>query len=704
MSKPHLHGAAQTPVPRAAWLYAATIFTSAFLLFLVQPIIAKQILPWFGGSAAVWSVCMVFFQVTLLAGYAYADLVVRKLAPRSQARLHTLLLLAGLASLPILAAERWKPAAGDEPTLLILAMLLVTVGLPYFLLSTTGPLLQAWLARAPWSSSVYRYFSLSNFASLLALLAYPLLLEPSWALRVQALAWSWGFACFAVMAVVVAWQAARLPARAPAGTVEGSPNALPAADTSKVVASLEAAAATEPRPMLWLTLPAMGSWLLLAVTNHLTHHVASIPFLWIVPLVTYLVTFILCFESDRWYRRAVFLPLALVALIGTAWAAAYVDSTRLALAVPLYTASLFVLCMVLHGEMARLRPAPQFLTRYYLMLSAGGAIGGATVGLLAPVALDGPYELGLGLFVVAMLGVAVFASRRRAAWLSLAVAAVCAIFLYQQARTERDGARVITRNFYGTLQTYDSSEDKDPRDRRRILLHGSVKHGEQFIASDRAREATAYYGETSGIGRVLRELPEVTSGHPARVGLIGLGAGTLAVYARPGETYRLYELDPEVFALARREFTFLRDSAARFDDVVGDARLSMEREPPQQLDVLAIDAFSGGSVPVHLLTVQALDVYVKHLAPGGVLAFHLTNRHLDLPPVVLAAAHARGLHARVIRDEAEHSEHLRRTTWVLMARDAQRLASPGLVQASIDVKPAARAWTDDFNDLLSILK
>jgi hypothetical protein len=691
-----------------AWLYAATIFTSAFLLFLVQPIMAKQILPWFGGSAAVWSVCMVFFQVTLLAGYAYADVVVRKLAPRAQAVLHTALLVAGLATLPILAAERWKPAPRDEPTLLILALLGVTIGLPYFLLSTTGPLLQAWLSRAPWASRVYRYFSLSNFASLLALLAYPVMLEPYWPLRAQALVWSAGFAAFAVLAVAVAWHAARLPVpdvkRVEVDTTH-DPTFRPSRDAAR-------APEAPHRPWLWLALPAMGSWLLLAVTNHLTHHVASIPFLWVLPLVTYLVTFILCFESDRWYRRGVFVPAAVVSLVGSAWLLTQSGGQRLTVGLPAFTMALFVLCMVLHGETARLKPAPRYLTRFYLMLSAGGALGGAFVGLVAPIAFDGNYEFGLGLFLVAMLGAAVYGPRHTAAaptsvafgaaWASVAVAIACAAFLYQQARTDRQDARVITRNFYGTLQTYDTREDEDPKDARRILLHGSIKHGEQFLAPERAREPTAYYGETSGIGRVLRALP---AGTLSRVGLIGLGAGTLAVYARAGDVYRLYELDPEVFDLARREFTFLRDTPAKVEDVVGDARLSMEREAPQALDVLAVDAFSGGSVPVHLLTVQALDVYLRHLAPRGVLAFHLTNRHLDLPPVVLAAARERGLHAVVVRDEAEQSDFLRRTTWLLIAREADRLRVPSIVEAvDRDVKPAARAWTDDFNDLLSILK
>lgn len=675
------------PRSPASLPFAVTIFGSAFLLFLVQPIVAKQILPWFGGSAAVWTVCMVFFQSVLLAGYAYADALVRRATPRMQARVHAALLLVSVATLPIVADARWKPGPDSEPSLLILGLLVATVGLPYFVLSSTGPLLQAWVARAPWAARVYRLFSLSNAASLLALLAYPVALEPWWPLRWQALGWSAGYAAFAALCAYCAWQALRLAgARAADGP---APARAHADDAPAPPASTQA---------LWLALPAMGSWLLLAVTTEITHNVASIPFLWIVPLSVYLATFILCFESDRWYRRGLWLPLGAAALVLAALELAGELETGWRGAVVLHVGALFVLCMVLHGETARRRPAHRHLTRFYLLLSAGGALGGAAVGLGAPMLLPSTYELGLGLALTAALGLALVPRRRAAVATAAALALGCSLALALQVRREFDDVRVVERNFYGTLRTYDTGGGSD--DARRVLLHGGVQHGLQYLDAARRREPTAYYGRTAGIGRVLATLPPQ---RPARIGVVGLGAGTLAVYGRAGDTVRVYEIDPDVFALARREFSFIADSSAHVEDVPGDARLSMEREAPQHYDVLAIDAFSGGSVPVHLVTREALRVYLRHLAPQGVLAFHLTNRHLDLPPVVVDVARAEGLPALLVHDDAEDSD-LRRTDWVLVARDASALSPFARFARPANRYAGARPWSDDFNNLLAILK
>ncbi len=668
-------------MPSTSLLFAGTIFSSAFLLFLVQPLIAKQILPWFGGSAAVWTVCMVFFQTLLLGGYAYADWLARRPNPRRQALLHSALLLVSLLSLPIIASERWKPVADADPTLAILGLLVATIGLPYFLLSSTGPLLQAWLARADWGVRVYRYFSLSNAASLLSLLAYPVLIEPWLPLRAQAWGWSVGYGLFVALCLGTAAVAQGMGGRRP-GTA---------------AAELDAANAAQPTPAapdqaLWLLLPAMGTWLLLAVTNRLTQNVAAIPFLWILPLSAYLLTFILCFESDRWYRRGLFLPLGALALLLSGWALREGFGSAVLTGVPLYTAALFVLCMVLHGETARLRPPHRLLTRYYVMLAAGGALGGSVVGLLAPALLNAYYELGIGLALTAALG-ALRWRHRRAAWaMSAALAVVCALFVVREISEDQSASRRMLRNFYGTLYTADSGA-------MRVMFHGGVKHGEQYLDPARRREPTAYYGHSSGIGQLLLELPA----GPARIGLIGLGAGTLAAYGRAGDLYRLYEIDPQVFELARSEFSFLADSAAALEDVPGDARLALERQAPQRYDVLAIDAFSGGAIPVHLITSEAVALYLRHLAPDGVMAFHLTNRHLDLPPVLLAIARAQGLAAAWVHDEAEDSD-LRRTDWVLLSREPARLAAlKGIVPAPERVARQA-VWTDDFNNLLRLLK
>ena len=674
------------PLPPSPWLkplFAGTIFSSAFLLFLVQPLIAKQILPWFGGSAAVWSICMVFFQVLLLAGYAYADLVTRKLPPRAQPALHIGLLALSLLLMPIVTDPRWKPTGAEDPTLWILGLLLATIGLPYFLLSTTGPLVQSWVARTPWGGQVYRYFALSNLASLASLLSYPVLIEPRMKLIDQAHGWSWAYAVFALLCASTALAVARMPVSAPVAA-----------------ANTQASAPKGTDYALWLALPALGSWLLLAVTNHLTQDVASVPFLWVLPLVVYLFSFVLTFENDRWYRREIFLPAAALLLALAAYGLQSGLGQRLQTALPLYVGGLFVWCVVLHGEMARRRPAAQYLTRFYLMLSLGGALGGVAVGLAAPVLLPAHYEMGLGLVLLALLGMALWRRQRPALALCGLLAALSGGFLALQVHEDTAGARVLSRNFYGTLSTYDVPREA-ARDSVRQMYHGAVKHGEQFLAPERRDEPTTYYGATSGVGRAIQSAP---SG-PRRIGLVGLGAGTLAAYARTGDTVRVYEINPEVFTLADKEFSFLADSPARIERVAGDARLALEREPAQQFDVLAVDAFSGDSVPAHLLTTQALDLYLRHVRDGGVIAFHVTNRFLNLPPVVQRIATERGLVVALVHDNAEGS-HLRATDWVLVARDDATLQRPGIGGATqpITPLPGLRAWTDDFNNLFSVLK
>ena len=679
----------------ARFLFAGTIFASAFLLFLVQPLIAKQILPWFGGSAAVWSICMVFFQVVLLAGYAYADWITRHLRVRTQAMVHCALLATSVALfLPIVTSARWKPTGAEDPTLWILGLLVATIGLPYFLLSTTGPLVQSWVARTPWGAQVYRYFSLSNLASLASLLAYPVLIEPYSALLQQAWGWSIGYALFAVLCGGTAVYMARHWGSAPVVAGEAALAASAGAD----------AIVPPPRAadyLLWLALPALGSWLLLAITNHITQNVASIPFLWVLPLAVYLLSFVLCFESDRWYRRSIFLPLAAVMLALCAFGLQDSLGSDVITAIPLYVVGLFVLCMFLHGEMARLRPAARWLTRFYLMLSLGGALGGIAVGLVAPVVLPSYYELGIGLVLCALVAALLLRRQRFVALATLAIAALCTWFLSQQVLQDSLDARRMSRNFYGTLVTLDTRRS-DARDNVRQMYHGSVKHGEQYLAADRRREPTTYYGQSAGIGRALAS---ATRERPLRVGLIGLGAGTLATYGRSGDTYRVYEINPEVFALADTEFSFLADSAAKIERILGDARLALEREAPQNYDVLAVDAFSGDSVPIHLITTEAIDVYLRHLAPDGVIAFHVTNRFLALAPVVEQIAKARGLHAVLIHDQAEHAD-LRRTDWVLVSRSAARLEAARLKAepTPIKVKAGALPWSDDFNNLFGVLK
>jgi len=666
-------------------LYALTIFTSAFLLFLVQPVMAKQILPWFGGSAAVWTTCLVFFQFLLLAGYAYSDWTTRKLKPRRQAIVHVVLLVASLASLPIIPDAGWKPAGDDDPTWRILGLLTLTIGLPYFLLSTTGPLVQAWFARTFPSGTVYRLFALSNFGSLLALIAYPFAVEPWIATAHQSWGWSAGYVLFVALCAASAIFAART-AHVPAPAASGAANAGPA-----------------PAPLdygSWLLLSAMGSFMLLAVTNHITHDVASVPFLWILPLTLYLLSFILCFEGRGWYQRHLFLGPLLVVVCVMAWALHSEGGLMdIKMAVPLNLAGLFVMCMFFHGELAARKPAPRYLTRFYLMVSLGGALGGVAVGMVAVKFFNTYYEFGIGLVVT--LVIAAYATRFMHAFVPMLVLAgigFSGFHVYQYIDSLTRNTLVMSRNFYGTLRVKDSGAGNEAV---RRLMHGVIMHGEQFLAEGRRNEPTTYYGATSGIGRVIKTL----EGQTVRMGVIGLGTGTLAAWGRQGDVYRFYEINPEVVSVARSHFHFLGDSRAAIETVLGDARLAMEREVPQDYDVLVIDAFSSDSIPAHLVTREAMAVYLRHMKPGGVMAFHVTNRFLRLAPVVKRIADEAGLHTVLIDDGAEDSD-LASTDWVLVARDQALLGRPEIAKfaSSIEEIPGLRVWTDDFNNLFQILK
>jgi SAM-dependent methyltransferase len=667
-------------------LHAATIFLSAFLLFLVQPVIAKQILPWFGGAAAVWATCMVFFQSALLFGYAYSDWTTRFLAPRRQAWLHIALLALSLLILPIIPGAQWKPGEeGGEPTLMILGLLGATIGLPYFLLSTTSPLVQAWFWQRFRHAVPYRLFALSNLASLMALLSYPVLIEPFVPLLAQSWVWSSAYGVFVLLCGTTALLGTRGPAApALAAKVEGGGDKAPAMGDL----------------LLWIALSAMGSSLLLAVTNHLTQNIASIPFLWVAPLSIYLITFILCFDHPRWYHRGVFIALAAALLPVMAW---YSDSLDLWTAAPLYAAGLFVCCMFCHGELTLLKPAPRHLTIFYLMVSIGGAIGALLVGVAAPILLSGYYELGIALTAcAALLYHRTLAGRWWLAAATLAVVVATAAFTVAGVTEYLQNTRVIVRNFYGVVRTRDYATPVPFR----AMYHGGINHGGQLLDAALRGRPTSYFAPTSGYGRVFASLPDA----PRRVGVIGLGAGALAAYARAGDVFRFYEIDPQVAAVAVSEFTYLRDSPAQVDIVLGDGRLSLEREPVQNYDVLAVDAFSGDSIPMHLITREAMAAYLRHLKPNGVIVFQATNRFVDIAPVVERLAASFGLTAVLVSDVAESDEGadywVSDTDQIIVTRNARLLAAEPIqsVAQPLPARPDFRIWTDDFYNLLRILK
>jgi hypothetical protein len=651
---------------------------------------AKQILPWFGGSANVWTTCLVFFQTTLLLGYAYADLVVRRASSRTQVRVHVLLLALSCIVLPIVPGAQWKPLGTESPSLLILALLTATIGLPYFLLSTTSPLVQAWFSRSFPGKNPYRLFALSNLASMLALLGYPIGLEPWVTTRFQSYGWSVAYVVFALLCAACGWFSLRAASlQEPMRRQDASvPDDVPPTGT---------------RQLLWATLAATGSFLLLAITNHLCQNISSIPLLWVVPLSIYLLTFILCFDGRGWYRPELFASMLAAALGVMAWTLADRNLThKLELQIGVFCVGLFLACMFCHGELARLKPAPRYLTRFYLMVSAGGALGSALVGLVAPLVLPAYFELAFGLAACAAL-LAFQVRRRHPVFVALAIVAV--LFTVGagawQVHDFFDGTLLATRNFYGVLrvQLYGDADTN----RHRSLMHGTILHGSQYLQPDLARRPTTYYTQTSGVGRALESMHPTT--RPLKVGVIGLGAGTLATYGSKGDIYRFYDINPAVIVIANRDFTYLKDSEAIIQTPLGDARLNLEREAPQGFDLLAIDAFSSDSIPVHLLTNEALTVYVKHMKPGGIIAFHLTNRFLDLIPVVRQLADAQHLFSVLVADEGDEGV-ASRSDWVLLSDREASLQVPQIADAAsvVPAREELRLWTDDFNNIIQIIK
>lgn len=681
-------------------LYAVTIFTSAFLLFQVQPLIAKIILPWFGGSAAVWSASMLFFQVVLLAGYAYAHASIRLMTARSQMIVHASLLLLSCALLPILPSPAWRPTGSGDPTFRILAVLGATIGLPYFLLSATSPLLQAWYVRRSGSGIPYRLFALSNFGSMLALVSFPFLVEPSLASRLQAYSWSVGYVVFAVLCVATAWVSRK--AAPDQGLAEDPTTAV--SESAAVPASPGLA-----QRLLWVLLSACASVLLISVTNHMSENVAPIPLLWVIPLALYLVTFILAFENDRIYWRGLFLPLLAVALGGMVYMLhAEEENLSIQWAIPGFSAGLFICCMVCHGELARRRPAPCHLTLFYLMVSLGGALGGIFVALIAPHVFTTYLELPLGLIVCGSLAlVAIWSQKlpKAAVWPLRIVWALGLVALTAYTASKEFAASrhllLQCRNFYGPLEVHDDSAGQD--EAVRTLFHGTIDHGYQLLAPDLCYTPTSYYGPHSGVGRAIQA---IQAKGPARVGIIGLGAGVLSTYGRPGDYFRIYEINPLVEHIARTLFTFYNHSGADKQILMGDARLTLERQDPQRYDLIAIDAFSSDAIPVHLLTREATELYFRQLKPGGILALHISNRYLNLEPVCLGDAQALGKQARVFDDTGYEASYLSASTWILVTSDLAWFDSPSFKDARM--RPAKmpgkfRPWTDDYSNLFQIL-
>jgi len=760
--------------------YALAIFSGAFLLFQVQPLIGKYILPWFGGGPGVWTTCMLFFQLLLLGGYAYAHISSRWLRPRSQAIVHLGLLVAALALLPITPSDSWKPRGSENPTLQILALLSVSLGLPYFVLSSTGPLMQQWFNRENPGASPYRLYALSNVGSLLALLSYPFYFETHFTRKAQAIFWGWGLAVYAVCAAVCAMRLLK-SVECRVSSVEGGLEQAVSNPKPETSSNDPLHSTLDPRPsslsyFLWLLLPACASALLLATTNKICQDVAVIPFLWVLPLALYLLTFIICFDSPRWYVRFPFTLALIVAMGGLYWVLTEGSDASIFKQVGIYCGGLFICCMVCHGELYRLKPHPNYLTAFYLMIAAGGALGGLLVAVIAPLIFTGYYELQwsllfcgvlfvvvglaqkldarderywhwlagilpllafggmdwyvthlsgkfknvpkgafIGLHIVlwtALLLAALWFLRQRfrgfrywralaAIWLALGVGALT-IGFWIDVRDSRSEKIYTSRNFYGVLTVYEHRRD-NPEEHHYLLQHGRITHGLQFIDAERATWPTTYYGETSGIGLAMLAFPAGSR----RVGLVGLGTATLTAYGRSGDYIRIYEINPQVQHLGTTRFKYVTSCQGKVEIALGDARLSMERDSPQQFDLLALDAFSSDAIPVHLLTKEAFAVYQRHLKTNSIVAVHISNHYLDLEPVVANLAKQFGYKMAIIDyDEDDEEWWLYSSTWILLSRDQNLLDQPAIKSATKSTfsKRKVPLWTDDFTSLFQILK
>ncbi len=785
-----------------ALILAALSLLSAFLLFQVQPIISKFILPWFGGSPGVWTTCMLFFQVVLFAGYAYAH-TLTLLPRRWQGIVHGLLLGAAIAMLPIAPSETWKPTGAEDPALRILLLLFVSVGLPYFVLSSTSPLVQVWFTRTTNGASPWRLYALSNIGSLAALLSYPLFFEVHWDVVEQTTLWAVGFGAFVVLSLAGIWLDRHHAIAAEAQPVEAIDKAT-----------------DHPgwlRRIQWVLLPALASCVLLSATNHVCQDVAVIPFLWVVPLGLYLLTFIICFEHERWYARicALWALLALPVLFITCtedrmqkqpfwtkfemWMHNHVESPLSKLTGHSFYFSsidlspnfiwelgwsfsaMFIACMLCHGELTRLKPAPRRLTEFYLLMSFGGALGGLFVSLGAPRVFTSFAEWPISLIVVAALACyillrSVLKVKRVWEWLlvvvitsltclvawvliqnglltqaelqeklkinlmpspvmiysALGIIALCmAVLAFRIIRRgsmrpalvsitmlgllftlvllmmtdlgfKRDEKLERVRNFYGMLsvtEDYDTGLDM----KYRQLSNGGIIHGMQNLGPALREEPTTYYGRHTGIGKALESLKDRPD---ARIGVVGMGAGTVSCYAKSGQTLRFYDINPDVVRIAKKYFTYLDDAekrGAKVEIVIADARLALDREQSQHFDVLLLDAFSGDSVPVHLLTREAFAIYDRHMKPDGIIAVHITNSYLVLAPVIEKIATDAGFKMTRIATESDGDHDS--TDYILVTRNEAFLKAtpPELLGDEIELKQDVRLWTDRYHNLLRIL-
>lgn len=719
-----MNGKARLPI----LLFSSAVFAGAFLLFLVQPLVAKRILPWFGGGPGVWMVCLMFYQITLFLGYLYAHGLVRFLSRRLQLATHAFVLVAALVLLPVLPSEIWRPDPSRDPSMGIMVLLLFNVFAPFFALAATGPLLQAWFSKGYPGRSPYALYAVSNLGSFVALFLFPAVVEPFFSLEQGSDVWSIGFIGASTLIIGSgAW-----------ALKSGSDSTVPEVESSAEDEGKKGVI----RALLWVLLSACAVILLMAITNLLCLDVASIPFLWVLPLGLYLMSFIICFGSEAAYQRSVWVVVALISLfLQYTLPALLPESSSLIgllrsifLQIPLMSMILFSLCMLLHGELYRLRPPADSLTSFYLAVSGGGAIGGLFVGAVAVRIFDDYHEVTTGYLMALLLLLFIFLREPRSwislkehRWRALAVI-VLAAFLsahsWEATTREPLGLLHKERSFFGVVRVTDW-KSKDARDDRRIMRHGTTVHGVQLLADEFRTVPTSYYGAVTGVGMVMAQR---RAGVPFRMGVLGLGAGTMAAYGRESDSFRFYEIDPVVIEMSEEDgfFTYLEESQAEIEVVPGDARLSLRREldseGSQEFDLLVVDAFSSDSIPMHLLTKEALELDLQHLKPRGLLAFHVSNRFFDLEPIIYRLGSELGLATLSVKNTRAGLRRGSASWWVFLSPSPQRINSlrafvenrrrmmGSAAQDNLTVRHSrdvfyanSPLWTDDYSSLLAIL-
>jgi hypothetical protein len=732
-------------------VFALSLFLSATLLFLVQPLVSKMVLPLLGGTPAVWNTCMVFFQMVLLAGYAYSHLTPRWLGVRRQSLLHLALLILIALTLPLSLPQGWNPPTETNPVFWLLLVLALAVGLPFFIISTTAPLLQKWFAHTDHAAAQDPYFlyGASNLGSMAALAGYPLVVEPSLHLASQARLWTWGYGLLVAMVALCAWILWRSPAAAAPAM---DPVSLPD-DPNQ--AGGNNAAPTHSRRLWWVLLSFAPSSLMLGVTSYITTDLAAVPLLWVLPLGLYLLTFVLIFARrpllPHWLMVQAEPYLVILVVICLA-----VNLTGVWLLFPLHLAAFFLMAMVCHGELMKYRPGPAYLTEFYLWLSVGGVLGGLFNALVAPVTFSSLVEYPLVIVVASLLrpfpaeaaarpqawlwdvalplvlgltlvagvklfggetphksltavlvfalfaGVVCFSFRHRPLRFGLGVAAI----LLAGAVFTSGGGRTLfqERNFFGVFKV-----QKSPKGDFHLITHGSTIHGAQSLDPAQRREPLTYFTRKGPLGQIFSAFADRSANW--RIGIVGLGAGIVACYGLPGQELVFYEIDPAVERAARdpRFFTFLADCPAKEKVVLGDARLSLQQEPPGAYDMLIMDAFSSDAIPIHLVTREALQLYLTRIKDDGVIAFHISNRYLDLRPILAALAQDAGLayyyqvHRQFTKKEVQEFRYP--SFWAVMARKpatlAKLVADPRWEKWD---KPAGVRWTDDFSNILAVFQ